>query len=838
MGMNDHIRPAHPATDTKKGQYAGKNQNAGVARRARTVLWAGTSLLAIMATTPVSAQPAAEASAQETTLQKAQANETFTFDISSKPLPQAIAEFSKVTGLQVLYTESSVFDHTAQALRGTFTARDALKKLLAGSGLIGRYTSDASVTVEQPGQPADPKVMTMGPVTVEGQSEKADGAVVGYVANRSRSASKTDTPLIETPQSISVITRDQMDARNVNKINEALRYTPGVDPQPYGNEPRYTDLRMRGLNATTNGIFQDGLALTFPDYVVSYNPEPWGAERVEVPRGPASVLYGQGSPGGLVNYVSKRPTTDPINIVHMEGGMFDRYQGKFDFAGAIDEDKQFAYRFTGLVRDSGTFIDNLPDDRYWLSPQVSWQPSQNTTLTVFSHYQQDDTMNSQALPYVGTVSTNANGDIPLDTFTGEPDIDRVDRTEFSVGYEVEHKVTDQLKLSHKFRYNNVDLNDVVVYGSGFDGNRTLSRAVYGNFGNLDGVFSDNNAEIKFSFSGTKHTLLAGLDYQLMYLEQIAKYASATSIDIFAPVYGTQTSEGNIITNKDFTRTQLGIYLQDQIEWGDHWRFTLGGRFDRAVTETINHLTSATTQQDDTAFTGRAGAVYLFDSGFAPYASYSESFTPVIGSNPASVNYKPETGTQYEIGVKFQPKGSRSFVSIAAFDLRRENYTETDPSSNNTVQTAGVRSQGIELEAVASFDFGLNLTGGYTYMETEVIDSVDPADLGDVLTPAPKHVASMWADYTIPEGKLKGLGFGAGVRYRGMHWGDGDRTLSVPAFLLFDATVHYEWEGVRFGVHARNLLDKDHVGSCYYRNSAGLCTAGEPLTVMANLSYQW
>mgnify|MGYP001974534342 CR=1 FL=1 len=807
-------------------------------RATRIRLTAGVSLAVLVMATPLAVM-ANEQSSPNLPLEEAQADRSFTFAIASKPLPKAIAEFSSVTGLQVLYTETAVFDHTAPALTGTFTARDALKRLLAGSGLVGRYTSAASVTIEQPGGGESSKdVMTMGPVTVEGRQENASGAVSGYVARRSSSSTKTDTPLIETPQSISVITRDQMDARNVNKINEALRYTPGIDSQPYGNEPRYTDLRMRGLNATTNGMYQDGLALAFPDYVVSYNPEPWGAERVEVPRGPASVLYGQGSPGGLINYVSKRPTTDPIRFVEVEGGDFDRYQGKFDFAGAIDESKQFAYRLTGLHRDSDTFIDYIEDDRYWFAPQISWRPSDATTLTVFSHYQQDKTKNSQALPMSGTVTSNANGRVPIGRFVGEPDLDRVDRTEYSIGYEVSHDVGEMLKLNHKFRYNYVDLDDVVVYGSGFDGNRTLSRSVYANFGNLDGFFTDSNAQMKLDFAGTKHTLLAGLDYQLMYLEQISSSGTATSIDVFAPVYGTQTSEGNVFLNKDFTRSQTGFYLQDQIEWGDHWRVTLGGRFDRAVIETIDHRAGTTKQQASSAFTGRAGVVYLFDSGFAPYASYSESFTPVVGSDSAGNNFRPETGTQYEVGVKFQPKGSRSSVTVAAFDLRRQNYTETEPGTNLTVQTAGVRSQGIEIEATASFDFGLDVTGGYTYMETEIIESVDPADLGDPLTPAPKHVASVWADYTIQEGTFKGLGLGLGARYRGTHWGDANRTLSVPSFLLFDASLHYQWEGLKFGLHARNLLDKYHVGSCYYRNSAGICTAGEPLTVMANMSYQW
>ncbi len=808
------------------------------------ILFATTALAALLsAGSPAPARAAAPGDAApgdraSVAAELAQGTDERAFDIAAQSLADGLMAFKEQSGLQLAYKSGDVAGLATRGVSGTMTQAQALVRLLAGTGLTYEFTANSTVTLTRIDATGDDR-LTLGTIAIQGRGENATGPVDGYVARRSATATKTDTPLIETPQSISVITRDQMDARNVNKINEALRYTPGVDPQPYGSEPRYTDLRMRGLNATTNGIYQDGLALTFPDYIISYNPEPWGAERVEVPRGPASVLYGQGSPGGIVNYVSKRPTTDPINTVHFESGLHDRYQGKFDFAGAIDEDKQFAYRVTGLVRDSDTFVDYVQDDRYWISPQISWMPSDKTTVTFVAHYQQDDTKNSQALPYVGTVQTNPNGDVPLSRFTGEPDLDKVDRTEYSVGYEISHEVSDSLKLSHKARYNNVDLNDLVVYSSGFTNNRTLSRAVYGNYGNLDGLYTDTNAQLKFDAGPSRHTLLAGLDFQLMYLEQIADYVGATTLDVYSPVYGTQTSRGNPYIRKDFTRSQTGIYLQDQIEWGDHWRVNLGGRFDRAVTETINNLTDARSQQGDSAFTGRAGVVYLFDNGVAPYASYAESFTPVIGTNPSNENYKPELGRQYEVGVKFQPKGSRSSVTLAAFDLRRENYTETDPSNtNNSVQTAAVRSQGIELEALASFDFGLDLSGGYTYMETEVIESVDPSDLGDVLTPAPKHVATIWADYTVPEGTFKGLGIGGGVRYRGMHWGDGDRTLKVPGFFLLDASVHYEWNGVHFGLHARNLLDKQYVGSCYYRGSAGLCSAGEPLTVIGNLSYTW
>lgn len=761
--------------------------------------------------------------------------QTIAFNIPGGPLPAALAAFGERTGLQILYPSDVARDAISPGVSGNFSPDDALEQLLSGTGLYYRFSAANTVTVQSPGN----GVTVLSPITVEGKRETATGPVDGFVAERSASGTKTDTPLLETPQSVSVITADEIKSRNVNKYSDVLRYTPGVEPELYGLEPRYTNLSMRGLLSTTTALFQDGMGLVQGGYIVSYNLEPWGAERVEVPRGPASVLYGQGSPGGLVNYVSKRPAADQINVLHLETGSYNRRQAKFDIGGAIDGNEDLAFRLTGLARRSDTMIDYLQDNRLWIAPQLSWRAGDDTKVTFFALAQEDDTRNSQALPGSGTLTENPNGSVPHSRFTGEPDIDQYHRTEYGAGYELEHRVDDALSLRQKVRYHMVDLNDDVVYGAGFDGNRTLSRAYYSSHGNVDSLTADNNAQFKTEFGGSKHTLLGGVDIQFADMETVQNSGSAASLDIFTPSYGATPTGITPAVLKNFIKTQYGLYAQDQIEIGDHWRFTLGGRYDWAKTETDNLLTNASTTQRDEAFTGRAGLVYLFDNGLAPYASYSESFLPITDSTNANGDFfEPETGQQYEVGVKYQPPGHNSFVTVAAFDLRRQNYTEYDNGLMATVQTGEVRSQGVEVEGLASLDLGLDIRAAYTFLQTEVTESTDAAQIGGQLRQVPQHTATAWADYTFPDGPFKGFGIGAGVRYQNMHYGDNANTLSVPGRTLFDAGAHYEVDQLRFGLNVQNLLDEEHLGSCYYRGGTVICTAGEGFMLTANVSYEW
>jgi iron complex outermembrane receptor protein len=332
-------------------------------------------------------------------------------------------------------------------------------------------------------------------------------------------------------------------------------------------------------------------------------------------------------------------------------------------------------------------------------------------------------------------------------------------------------------------------------------------------------------------------LLVGLDYQHIDVGAVQAFGAAPPIDIFKPSYGVPVPTPPLFLDNDIVQEQIGIYLQDQIKFFQRWVLSLGGRYDWASTETVSHLTGTRTDQADREFTGRVGLGYVSDVGLAPYVSYARSFLPALGTDASGEPFKPETGRQYEIGVKYQPPGWNSFVTLAFFDLTRQNVLELDPATFFQVQTGEVRSRGIELEGVANFDFGLGLIASYTYLDAEITESIVPDEEGARPTQTPKHIASLWADYMIQGGALKGLGVGAGVRYVGSTFGDTPNTLRAPGVTLADAAIHYNWRDLRLAVNAQNVLDKEYLASCFVRGGP-FCTFGDRRAVVGSLSYRW
>lgn len=649
---------------------------------------------------------------------------------------------------------------------------------------------------------------------------------------------KTGTPLIETPQSVSVITDEQMQEQGVDSLAQALRYTPGADGEPFGFEPRTTFIRLRGFDATTTGLYRDGLQLRNPRFAVGYNIELYGAERIDILRGPASVLYGQGNPGGLVNYVSKRPRPDAFGEAELEVGSFDRVQGQFDFGGPVGRDGALSYRLTGLLRESDTQVDFIGNDRTFIAPALTWQPTASTSITFLSYYQDDETRASQAYPAEGTLNPNPHGRVPTDRFTGEPDVDRYDRTEYSLGYLFEHHAGDAWTLRQNLRFYSSELDDVTVFTQGLaDDLRNLQRAAFNSFGDLEGFAVDNQAQVEFDTGAARHTVLMGLDYQDVEVGSRQTFGEAPPLDVFDPEYGSPVPEPPVLSNTDTGQEQVGVYLQDQIEITDRWVLSLNGRHDWAETVTDDLLADATSDQEDEAFTGRAGLVYLADNGLAPYVSYSESFLPSLGTDPDGVPFDPETGRQIETGVKYQPPGANSFVTLSLFELTREDVVETDPATFLPVQTGEVRSRGIELEAVASFDNGLDLTASYSYLDMEITESVNPAEVGERPMQVPDQQASVWADYRFPGNTLDGLGLGGGVRYVGSTYGDVPNTVKVPDNTLVDLAAYYDWDDYRLSLNVQNALDDEHVASCFVRSST-LCTYGQTRTVSGSIRYRW
>ena len=657
----------------------------------------------------------------------------------------------------------------------------------------------------------------------------------GFVPSELSSASKIGAAPLETPQSVSVITQDQLEVQDATTLAEALRYTPGVQGEAWGFEPRFTWLKVRGFDATQTGLYRDGLQLRNVNYAVGYNVEPYGVERIEVLRGPASVLYGAGSPGGVVAFQSKRPTPVAQREATVEAGSFGRLQAQADLAGPVPGAGALSYRLVGLARRSGTQVDFVENDRLFVAPALAWRPSPATTWTVLGHVQRDDTGASQALPIEGTLEANPLGEVPTAFYTGAPGTDRYDRDEWSASSLFEHRIGGTWTLRQNTRAYSSDLDDVTVYATGLmDDDRTVTRSVFGTLGRLDGLALDQSVRAEVEAGGVGATLLAGLDVQRLDVGLEQTFGGAPSLDLFAPDYDQAVDDAPVFASSETDQSQTGLYLQGQFDVADRLVVSLNGRYDWARTETTNRLADGTaTEQDDRAFTGRAGVVYKLPLGVAPYASYAQSFLPQVGLDADGRPFTPERGRQVEVGVKVQPPSVNAFATVALFDLRREDFLQFDPTTFLQVQTGAVRSRGVEVEGVASLVGGLDVTAGLTALDVEITETGNPAELGMRPTQIPAVTASLWADYALPRGPLAGLGLGAGVRHIGATYGDAANTIEAPATTLADAAVYYDLDRVRLAVNVQNVFDDAYVASAFARSST-LVTFGAGRQVSVGL----
>lgn len=639
----------------------------------------------------------------------------------------------------------------------------------------------------------------------------------GYAADTTVTGTKTATAITETPQSITTVTADEIKDQNAANLGEVLRYTAGARGETFGFEPRTTFLRIRGFDVATSGIFRDGLKLSNPNFAAGYSLEPYGAERIDVLKGPSSILYGQAGPGGLVNYVSKRPTFDTRREVRVEAGTNELVQGQFDISGAVNDSDTLALRLVGLVRDSETQVDFVDDDRKYLAPSLTWQPTDATRFTVLAHWQYDDTQPSQRYPLQGTLEPNPNGKIPDNRFTGEPGFDNYERRENALGYEFEHIINDQVTVRQNVRNYRNDVDDQTIYATSLlPDQRTITRARFDSFGRIDGLNLDNQVEIGFNTGAADHTVLVGLDHQDIDVSSRQFFGAASNLDIFDPQYGAAVAEAPIFKDEEGELKQTGVYLQDQIRW-DRWTLSLGGRYDNARSETLSNLSGTTASRDDEEFSGRAGVTYRFDNGLSPYISYMESFLPTTGTDANGQPFAPETAHQYEVGVKYQPT-SRTLVTVAYFDLTREDYLTTNPTSFLSEQKGEARSRGVELEARGQLAMGLELIASYAYTDAEITEASNPVEEGEPLEYTPEHEASLWSKYGFNGGPLHGLSLGAGVRYTGDSNGalfNGPNSqLEVPSVTLVDASITYDIGEVALGLHAQNLLDKEYVATAF------------------------
>ena len=732
--------------------------------------------------------------------------------------------------------------------------------VLAGEGLaLRRHLLMASTVVFAFSMPdavlaQDPASTTLQTITIDAGGESPKGPDKGIVAKRSLSGSKTDTSLRETPQAVSVVTRDQMDAQGVNTVAEALRYTPGVHSDPSGYDIRYDWLQIRGFNAYGT-MWLDGLLMPGdPANYATPTVNPFALERVDVIKGPASVLYGSAVPGGLVNQVSKRPQETAHNEVGFQTSSHGGLQGTLDMTGPLTGDGEWLYRIVALGKNMGTQVDREREKQLMLAPSLTWQPSDQTSLTLYGYYQKDrpESFNPRFYPAAGTLLPHPHM-IPRDFYLGDPNADTFERDFFTLGYEFEHEFNETWTVRQNLRYGRSDqymfLARVSPGGwpdpSAWADPHTLKRTTRRSEDGLSNFNVDTQAEARFDTSALDHTLLLGLDYLRATSSRSFGDGAAPPLDLLNPQYGGVPIALPAITDSTLQKQQqVGLYLQDQIRY-DNWVGTFGLRYDMSDIDSRNRMTGApavTTR--DQELTWRAGLTYLFDNGLAPYASYSTSFLPALGTDVTGKAFKAQTAEQYEIGFKYEPPEGRGMIGVSLFDLTLQNALTWDNNVFAYAQVGEQRVRGIEVEGKYELTPQLDILAAYAYSNSEITKSSDPVELGREMLLLPEHQASLWLAYR-PE-TIEGLSLSAGVRAMSSYQTDFTYLpqLRIPGRALVDIGAEYDFSalnkdfsGTKLRINVTNLFDKAYVSHCLGETGSS-CNYGAGRAITASLKYSW
>ena len=768
------------------------------------------------------------------------------YNLPAAPLASTLNQIASQAGLALSLNPSLAAGKTSAPVNGQYDAASALSQALRGTGLQLEQSSAGtySLVAVPEGVMALPETAVIG---VE-NSESAWGPVEGYLATRTAAGTKTDTSLLEAPRSISIATRQQMEDRGVQNLDDAVRYMPGIVASSYGSDTRADWLRVRGFEPTQ---FLDGLPLPKGVYA---NPkmETWNLDRIALLRGPASSVYGQTPPGGLLDMVSRRPSEEASSAVQVQYGSDNHRQINFSSTGKIDEEGQFLYGLSGVIRDSDTQVDDVPNQRYNIAPSLTWNIDPDTKLTFLSQFTRDDTgITSQFLPVQGTKIDMPFGDISHHKNLGDPEWEYYDRTYYALGYAFEHRLNDVWQFKQNLRYTKSDLSfQAITVGSypytEVDDQGNVGRSTTSADEDISQFAVDNHFQADFAIGDITHTLLLGLDHQRTNTNYTSVYGSAPPINVNDPAHGlpiVRPPRSSAYYDYDQKTYQTGLYVQDQMAL-DQWRLTLVGREDWVHTGTqYFNKNDATNTDRNKNFSANAAISYVFDNGFVPYLSYAESFQPASNASTSPTDsFEPTEGKQWELGIKYQPPGSNTLLSAAVYDLTQKNVDVTTTVNNISVtsQTGEVKVKGLELEAISDVTENLKVIAAYTLAKSEV----QKGDYkGNRLQLMPNQQASLWTDYTWHNGVLDGFGVGAGARYTGNTYGDQGNTWlgKADAYTVFDAAVHYDLgrldnslKGASLALNATNVFDKDYISTC----DSFYCYYGDQRSVVASATYKW
>ncbi|TFY87088.1 TonB-dependent siderophore receptor [Pseudomonas nabeulensis] len=633
---------------------------------------------------------------------------------------------------------------------------------------------------------------------------------------------KSNTPLAETAQTITVVPRAVLDSQQALSLTDALQNVPGVSAGTYGRRG-WDDLIIRGQVAS-DSLFVDGLRTSSSNRVAQ---QLFGTEQVEVLKGPASLLYGLVMPGGVVNMVTKRPKADPFANIDFTYGSNDLRQGTFDVGTPLSENGKAAIRLNGLSSASNDTTDHVWSKSSYIAPSLSLDLGDDTDFTLLASHQDRSYIRQQGIP------PSEMGKVSRHLFTGEPDQDPYHGQENRLGYALTHRFDNGWTFNQNLRWQDYRLSGQLVAAGVLTG-ATLKRSVTDQQLSGDNISLDNNLQRTFNFGLTEHEVTAGVDYLRSREEQVTRTCTVGSLNIYKPVYGSTIVCPTTPRTQQYTTVRmLGTYLRDNVKIGDKWNLQAGLRFDQTATYTVNQLKDTRTNAPADATTGSVAVMYELFENVRPYVSYSTSFFPNTGTDASGSVFEPEKGQQWEGGIKWDLVPGKTLLTTAIFDLRRQNVLETDPNdSAYSVAIGEQRTRGFEVGVTSDLSDRLSLMGGYSYTMAVITKNGGSTDtaVGDRLNNVPRHTATLHARYRL-DGKPQGWSLEGGFRAEGEKYTYGYR---VAGYAVADVGVAYEQEHWRAGFNVKNLFDRE-----YYTGGVKNAVAlGDDRTMMMTVGYRY
>ncbi len=763
--------------------------------------------------------PTSYAAAQDTSVRSSR---VITYNIPAQPLGSALTRFADTTGLKLLFPSQLVAGRLSQAVSGTMSPDTALSQLLSNTGLSYRYGSSDTVTITGIAgagleQGASDGSTVLQSIVVAGERPGA------YDTEESSVGTKTDTPLRDVPQSIQVVTRSVLTDRKTNTLTQALENVSNVQ-QNNTSANRAESFILRGFSAKGYAIdgSVDNAAADRPALSIDLA----GVERVEVLKGPASVLYGRGDPGGLINVVTRKPTDVLTAEATTQLGSYGFRRVESSVSGPLNADGTLTGRLTGAAQTDGGFRGDRPDsDRQYIGGVLGWNPDEDTSVSLTV----DNTHQKQPFDRGLVVTPDNKVSLPIDTFLGE-DWSMVDSRKTRIGVTAEHQATDWLKLRSVVRYDDALTNDTGIdFRDLLADGRTLQRRY------TDRTEDASNLDLQFESIATfdtgfaSHTLLTGVEYTRSTMNFLSARANIASIDIYDPVYGAVMPAA--VVNSDYYKTvrQSAVYVQDQVDFSDQWKMLAGLRYDYFTQDATIYTGSGQPKLDDGALTGRIGVVYQPIEPVSLYASYSTGFMPQNGFGQGNSGLAPEKSWQIEAGAKIDFIPDRLSATMSVFQITKNNVAVGVAGEDYSVLTGEQRSRGFEIDVTGEITPGWQLIASLGYVDATITED-DVYEVGNRLVGVPRWNGSLWTTYEFQTEKLAGLKVGAGVTAVGKRTGDLDNSFYIDGYYRLDASVSYQLtENLELSVLGRNLTNKDYILSTNGRTEN---TPGAPLSVLA------